>query len=210
MTLPALMTVNGLDFGYPGHTLFANWSCQLVPGVSLLKGDGGTGKTTLLRLLSGALPVRAGQLAIDGVSIKDLAAYQRQVFWAEPRSAELAALDQITPLDYFASLKSRYAGLQADLPGHLLEGLGLREHINKPFFMLSTGSKRKVLLAAAFTSNAAVTLLDEPFAALDKPSISFVMALLDEQAASHQRAWLVAHYDSPCNAPLAGTIDLDI
>lgn len=208
MTLPALMTVDGLDFDYSGHALFTNWSCRLLPGVNLLKGDGGTGKTTLLRLLSGALPAKAGQLAIKGVAISNVAAYQHQVFWADPRSAELDALDQITPLEYFKSLEPRYAGLQANLAAHLLDGLGLREHIHKPFYMLSTGCRRKVLLAAAFASNAAVTLLDEPFAALDKPSISFVMGLLDEQAASRNRAWLVAHFDKPCNAPLAGTIDL--
>lgn len=209
MTLPALMTVDGLDFDYSGHALFANWSCRLLPGVNLLKGDGGTGKTTLLRLLSGALRAKAGKLAINGVSINDAAAYQRKIFWAEPRAAEFDALDQITPLEYFKSLEPRYAGLPANLAPHLLDGLGLHEHIHKPFYMLSTGSRRKVLLAAAFASNAAVTLLDEPFAALDKPSINFVMDLLDEQAASRNRAWLVAHYDKPCNAPLAGTIDLD-
>lgn len=208
MILPALMTVDGLDFDYPGQALFANWSCRLLPGVSLLKGDGGTGKTTLLRLLAGALPAKSGQLAIKGVAISNVAAYQRQVFWADPRSAEFDALDQITPLEYFKSLEPRYAGLQANLAPHLLDGLGLQEHTHKPFYMLSTGSKRKVLLAAAFASGAAVTLLDEPFAALDKPSISFVMGLLDEQTASRNRAWLVAHYDKPCNAPLAGTIEL--
>jgi ABC-type Mn2+/Zn2+ transport system ATPase subunit len=74
--------------------------------------------------------------------------------------------------------------------------------------MLSTGTKRKVWLAAAFASGAAVTLLDEPFAALDKTSIGLVIALLQEAAQHPTRAWVVADYAPPQGVALALTIDL--
>ena len=54
---------------------------------------------------------------------------------------------------------------------HLIQAFELTPHLEKPLYMLSTGSKRKVWLAAAFASGAAVTLLDQPFAALDKASV---------------------------------------
>jgi ABC-type Mn2+/Zn2+ transport system ATPase subunit len=95
----------------------------------------------------------------------------------------------------------------ADL-GRVVEGLYLAPHVDKPMYMLSTGSKRKVYLAAAFASGAALTLLDSPFAALDKPSIGFVMALLHEAAKHPARAWVVAHYDGLGDVPLVNTVDL--
>ena len=74
--------------------------------------------------------------------------------------------------------------------------------------MLSTGSKRKVWLAAAFASGAPVTLLDEPFAALDQASIGFVMELLQDAAQHPTRAWVLAHYEAPGEVPLAAIIEL--
>jgi hypothetical protein len=55
--------------------------------------------------------------------------------------------------------------------------------MDKKLFMLSTGSKRKVWLAAGFASGADLLLLDEPFAALDAPSIAFVKELLQDISA---------------------------
>jgi energy-coupling factor transporter ATP-binding protein EcfA2 len=57
-------------------------------------------------------------------------------------------------------------------------------------------------------SGAALMLLDEPFAALDKASIGFVLDLLEEAAASSTRAWVLADYQPPPGVPLAAVIDL--
>jgi energy-coupling factor transporter ATP-binding protein EcfA2 len=95
-----------------------------------------------------------------------------------------------------------------ELIDDLVEGLALTEHRAKRLFMLSTGSRRKVWLAAAFASGAAVTLLDDPFAALDKPSIGFVTELLQEAAGHSSRGWVVTGYAAPDGVTLAATLDL--
>ena len=74
--------------------------------------------------------------------------------------------------------------------------------------MLSTGSKRKVWLAAACASGAPLTLLDEPFAALDKTSIRCLLGVLGDAAAQPQRAWVLADYVAPPGVPLAWQLDL--
>ncbi len=74
--------------------------------------------------------------------------------------------------------------------------------------MLSTGSKRKVLLAAAIASNAPLTLLDDPLAALDKPSIKMVLQQLCAAAVAKERVYVVAHYEALAGVPLAATLDL--
>jgi len=205
-TFPAVLEVQGLGFRYPGQALFAKWSATLPPGVTLVLGGDGRGKTTQLRLLAGELVADAGELSISGISLKkNPKDYRRQVFWTEPRTD---AFDQMTPTQFFDSKRSTYAGFDNYVLDKCVDGLALAPELSKQLFMLSTGSKRKVWLAAAFASGAALTLLDMPFAALDKASITYVLSLLQDAAAHPTRAFVVADYVAPAGLPLAATIDL--
>jgi energy-coupling factor transporter ATP-binding protein EcfA2 len=114
----------------------------------------------------------------------------------------------VSPTDYLKSLPARYPAFDEALLLELTQALALTPHLDKPMYMLSTGSRRKVWLAAAFASGAAVTLLDEPFAALDRPSVNVVMELLEEAAAHTTRAWVLASYEAPGDLPLARVIEL--
>jgi ABC-type multidrug transport system ATPase subunit len=205
---PAMLTAEGLSFRYPNPKveIFARLSLAITPGVMLVQGGDGRGKSTLLRLLAGALAADAGELRLNGVSLKEQPdAYRRQLFWMEPRAD---TFDQLTPPEYFESVRNRYPGFDPDLIAPLVEGLGLEPHRDKQLFMLSTGSKRKVWLAAAFASGASLLLLDEPFAALDVPSIAFVKERLLDISAHSGRAAVIADYEAPTGVPLAGVIDL--
>jgi ABC-type multidrug transport system ATPase subunit len=201
----AILQADGLCFAYPQHPLFTQWSARIGPGVTLVRGDDGSGKTTLLRLLAGELKADAGTISINGIALSAQPdAWRRQLFWIDPSSTQF---DQVTALDFFKSLNGQYASMDSALMGELAAGLGLTPHLAKPLYMLSTGSKRKVWLVAAFASGAAVTLLDDPFAALDKGSINFVMDLLAD-AAQSERAWVMAHHEAPQDVALAQVIEL--
>lgn len=203
---PAILEVKDLGFRYPGHALFSQWSASLPAGVTLVLGGDGRGKTTLLRLLAGELAADAGELSIKGIPLQTHAKdYRQQVFWTEPRTD---AFDQMTPAHYFDVQRRVYAGFDDGVLATCVDGLALASELNKQLFMLSTGSKRKVWLAAAFASGAALTLLDMPFAALDKASMGCVLALLEDAAAHPARAFVVADYAAPAGVRLAAVIDL--
>ncbi len=205
-TTPAVLQFDGLSYHYPQRKLFAGLAARIPPGVTLVRGGDGSGKTTLLRVLAGAVPAQAGALQVQGFALAQHAqAYRQRVFWADPQSD---AFDQVTPLDYFKTVPHSCPTFDGTLARELAEGLFLVPHLDKPMYMLSTGSKRKVWLAAAFASGATVILLDEPFAALDKASIAFVHVLLHAAAADPHRACVLAHYEAPGDVPLALTIDL--
>jgi ABC-type multidrug transport system ATPase subunit len=160
-----ILTTEGLSFRYanPKVELFARLTIEIPPGVTLVQGGDGRGKSTLLRLIAGALPATTGELWINGIPLKEKPdAYRQQLFWMEPRTD---TFDQCTPAQYFEIIQSRYPDFDVSAIDPLVEGLGLEPHRGKQLFMLSTGSKRKIWLTAAFASGAAMLLLDEPFAA---------------------------------------------
>jgi ABC-type multidrug transport system ATPase subunit len=205
-TTPVLKA-NALKFSYGNHTLFNNLNVCIPHGITLIRGGDGRGKSTLLRLLAGEIQPDSGQLHINEISAHEQpAVYRAQLFREVPGTNDF---DQLTVLDYFASQQKRHAKFNADVLERAVAGLGLGQHQRKQLFMLSTGSKRKVWVAAAFASGATVTLLDEPFAALDGPSISFISAWLAESASTTtKRAWVIADYVAPGGLVLAHTIDL--
>lgn len=204
--LPAILQVDGLQFHYPQRELFTRFSASIPAGVTLVRGGDGRGKTTLLRLLAGELTCDAGHLRINGTGLQQQPQlYRQQVFWTEPRTE---AFDAMTPPGYFESQRKRFAGFDDAVLARCVDGLSLAPEMNKQLYMLSTGSKRKVWLAAAFASGAAVTLLDMPFAALDKPSIRFVLELLQKAAGHRDRVCVLADYTAPEGVCLAGVIDL--
>lgn len=200
-----ILQASALHLSYPGRPVFTHFSTAIAPGVTLVRGGDGCGKSTLLRLLAGALPAQRGQLQIKGIDLQAQPAnYKAHVFWAEPRTD---AFNQLTALDYFELQRSSYADFDDAVLADMTNGLGLEEHMHKQLFMLSTGSRRKVFLAAAFASGAAVTLLDEPFASLDAASIGCLLAWL-EGTANDGRAWVIADYVAPEGLDVAHVIDL--
>ena len=82
--------------------------------------------------------------------------------------------------------------------------------VEKKMFMLSTGSKRKVWLAAALASHQPLTLLDEPTGGLDAGSMRCLWRTLAEVAQEGDRAVIVASGERVDDVPLAGTITLPL
>ncbi len=205
---PVVLQADGLGFGFAGRSVFKDFSISIVPGVTWLGGDESTGKTTLLRLVAGELSAQSGTLAINGIALAQQAqAYSSQLFWVDPRTD---AFDALTPQAYWDGVRKQHPAFNSRLLASLTDALGLAPHLPKSLYMLSTGTKRKVFLVASFAANAAVTLLDEPFAALDKASIAVVLELLNVAAGHPTRAWVVADYVAPRGVALAASVELGL
>lgn len=190
--------IQSLGFGYGKHRIFDKLNATINPGVTLIQGGDGRGKSTLMRLLAGELKPDSGSIDIDGDA-------PSQLFWIDPR---IEAFDQVVASDFFSQQRALYPRFNDAMLARLVTGLDLDSHIHKKLFMLSTGSKRKVFIAAALASGAPVTLLDMPFAAIDKPSKDFLLAQFRLAAGSSDRALVVADYEPPDGVRFAGVVDL--
>lgn len=205
-----ILQADRLSFGYPhppGPLLLEQFSLAVGPGVTFVCGDEGSGKTTLLRLLAGLpMALAQGELRIKGVSLADHPErYRQQVAWLDPRDT---ALDQQTARQIFASLPRSHPDFDPDALALHAKGLSLAPHLDKALFMMSTGTRRKVLVAGALACGAPVTLLDQPFMALDRPSIDYLLAVLAQAARHSGRTWVVADYERPAQLALAGLVQL--
>lgn len=194
--IPPLLQIDHLYFSYPQRVLWQDWSADLATGVTLIRGGDGSGKTTLLRLLGGDLAPQQGTLLLQGMdSVVDPRGYQQQVFWQDPRAH---ALHDISGAAWLASLPAQYPAWDARALAAHVQGWGLAAHLTKPLYQLSSGSQRKVLMAAALASGAALTLIDEPIGGLDRPSIAYLQKALASavQLSTTPRAIVVAHYEA--------------
>lgn len=202
-----VLRVEALRFAWPSQPpLFDGFSLALGPGVHLLRGEDGCGKSTALTLLAGERAGQSGTLRVAGVSLQqDPAAYRQAVFWIAPDTADF---DAVNASAAWTTLGARYPSFNAALLAELADAFGLAEHAHKPLYMLSTGSKRKVWLCAAFAAGAPLTLIDQPFAALDAPSIRLLRELLAEASEHPSRAWLLADHEAPTGVSLGQVVDL--
>ena len=208
MTAATILQIEGLSFAYADQPPIARrWSTRIAAGVTLLHGDTGSGKSTLLRLLAGTEAVD-GVLTLCGARIDaDAVAYRCRVYWHVPGSD---AFDALTPREHAAAVTADGHGFDEAAWQRHAEGFGLGPHLHKPMYALSTGSRRKSGLAAALASAAALTLLDDPAAALDAASVAYLKRALAASSAPQGRAIVVASSDELSDVPLAGTIMLPL
>jgi iron complex transport system ATP-binding protein len=182
----------------------------VVDGVSLrvprgailgVLGPNGSGKTTMLRLLSGTLAPTRGQVALDGVAIGSLPrrdlARRIAVVPQETHSAfDFSALEIV--------LMGRYPHLGAfELEGaddlrigrDALAATGTSALESRRFATLSGGEKQRVVIASALAQASDVLLLDEPTASLDLGFQLDITALLLQLNRERRVTMVVSTHD---------------
>ena len=203
---PAVLQASALRSRHAQVPFLEGLDIELAPGITLVRGGEGRGKTTLLRLLAGDPDAGSACARIGAVERgQDATAYRSLVYWVDPRSPDL---DPVPVRECLAQLGRRWPPQDAALLQRLIVGFDLQDHLDKAMFMLSTGSRRKVWLAAGLSAGAPVTLFDQPFAALDAASCRFLVEQLNERACEEGRTWVIADYEAPATLELAQVIDL--
>ncbi len=152
--------------------------------VTAIMGPSGTGKTTLLRLITGQIRADSGTVEVDG---QDVAGLGRAALYALRR--RMGMLFQhgalLTDLDVFENVAfplREHARLPERLVRSLvltkLHAVGLRGAARLMPQQLSGGMARRVALARAIVMDPDILIYDEPFAGLDPISMGVVMRLI--------------------------------
>ncbi|WP_123370028.1 ABC transporter ATP-binding protein [Cellulomonas sp. PhB150] len=167
MSKPAVRAQD-LLVGYGGAPVCAPVTFTLSPGRAVaLVGANGSGKSTVLRAVIGLLEPSGGKLAVFGEEVDE-----REISF---RTQVASVLDDDA---YFPAL-TVYEHLYLTARGHgvvgadgvvteLLEEFGLTEHSRSLPVALSSGQRRRLLLAAGFVRPRSLLVLDEPEQRLDR------------------------------------------
>jgi heme exporter protein A len=158
-----------------------------------VSGPNGTGKTTLLRVISGLLRPEQGIVTWLGQSIlQHRAEYQAALAYAAHEPALKGDLTALENLRFSVGLKRR--SKPEELRG-ALERTGVAGCADLPARVLSAGQRRRVSLARVVAMQASVWLLDEPYANLDAAGSELVSGLLQSHVSAGGLALVVAHRD---------------
>ncbi|MFO0868964.1 MAG: ATP-binding cassette domain-containing protein [Pirellulales bacterium] len=170
-----LVTLRDLTVRFRGPPLLDGVSCLIEPGDRIgLLGRNGTGKTTLMRILSGEQTPDHGDVVLaPGVHV----AYLPQDVPAElqGRVADVVAAGAVGRVSTPDELPHPETGLHWQTEQSVTQILRRMElDGERPFEALSSGMKRRVLLARALVSQPDFLLLDEPTNHLDVDAITWL------------------------------------
>ena len=168
-----------------GKDVFSGLDIEIRRGaVTAIMGPSGTGKTTLLKLITGQVLADRGQVVVDGLDVARLK--RREIYALRRRMGMLfqnGAL--LTDLDVFENVAFPLRE-HTRLPERLirtivltkLHAVGLRGAANLYPQQLSGGMGRRVALARAIAMDPDILIYDEPFAGLDPISMGVVLRLI--------------------------------
>ncbi|MGA9423421.1 MAG: ABC transporter ATP-binding protein [Rhodanobacteraceae bacterium] len=180
-----LVEVRGLETTLNGKVIFDGVDLDIARGkIVAVMGPSGTGKTTLLRHLTGQLMPDAGNIRIDGHDVPKLS--RNALFDLRERIGFLfqnsALLTDFTVFENIAFPLRQHLKLPEDLVRNVvltkLQAVGLRGAAALMPSELSGGMARRVALARAIVRDPMLILYDEPFVGLDPVALNQVLRVI--------------------------------
>lgn len=139
-----------------------------------LIGANGAGKTTAILNIIKYLQPQKGEIRIDGINISDI---KNENFAVSYIADNPVFYDELTLLEHLHFIKALYPRNKVSIE-YLIEKLELREHLKKVPYLLSKGTKQKLMIALSLLRDFDLLIADEPFTGLDPKQISVFKQIL--------------------------------
>ncbi len=181
----AVVDVRELRYAIDGRSIFDGLNLTAKRGqITAVMGPSGTGKTTLLRLLMGAVRPDAGRITVFGEEVARLA---RPALYSMRRRIGMlfqngALMSDLSVFENVAFPLRAHTRLPEPLLRRLvlmkLQAVGLRGAADMAPAALSGGMARRVALARAIVMDPELLIYDEPFVGLDPISLGVILRLI--------------------------------
>jgi len=176
--MPGPITINNLTIGYRKRSsddiLLSQVSSEIHAGELIaVIGRNGTGKSTLIRTLSGLHEPLGGSIMIDGNDHKSFTVVERakKISFV---STEIVQLNHMRVFELVALGRHPYTGWLGNLNSadrkiisKAIDSVGLQSKAEEFMSQISDGERQRAMIARALAQDTSILLLDEPTAFLD-------------------------------------------
>jgi phospholipid/cholesterol/gamma-HCH transport system ATP-binding protein len=182
----SIVEIRNLDYAVNGNRpVFAGLDMDIPRGrITAVMGPSGTGKTTLLRLITGQVRADSGSVMVAGQELRDMR--RADLYVLRRRMGMLfqngALLTDLSVFENVAFPLREHTDLPEQLIRQLvltkLQAVGLRGAAELMPAELSGGMSRRVALARAIVMDPEILIYDEPFVGLDPISLGVILRLI--------------------------------
>ena len=168
-----MIELNHISAGYGKQTVLKDVSAILEKGkLTSIIGVNGCGKSTLLKTILGIVPIRNGDVAIDGASLKGMDRNdisRRIAYLSQGKRTPDMTVEQLVLHGRFPHLNypRRYTKHDYEIAIDAMKQMGIAQHADKSLHTLSGGMRQNTYIAMALAQGTDYVLLDEPTTYLD-------------------------------------------
>lgn len=180
-----------------------------------LGGASGTGKTTVLKLLSGILVPQSGKVELAGESLSEQSGHairEQRLLRMGLIFQDFALLDYLTVADNVLlpmRLSGRLNAGHQEKARELVQALEIGKHWKHPVSELSQGERQRVAIARALVHEPMLVLADEPTSSLDVKRRNLVMDLLLHYTREKKAALLMVTHDEGLSSQLDRVVSVE-
>ncbi len=188
-----MIEIRNLSFARGNDLIFKNISLEVKHGeMMVLKGANGQGKTTLLSNILNFLDPLEGEIIYDGRVIDNAISSKYFLYIGENNFAydELSLNDNIK---YWLAVHN--VNFSQEVRDKSIKFLFDELNLNKKFYQLSYGQKKKLQLLLLMLVNKPVWILDDPFNGLDNKTIEKIIILLTKKLENNGLILISSHQD---------------
>jgi NitT/TauT family transport system ATP-binding protein len=172
------ITVRGLCKAFQGSPLYQDFDLDLPEGrIVSIFGPNGCGKSTLMNMIAGLVPVDRGKILFDGKSLKETSIGYVFQQYREALFPWIRAIDNIAYPLRRAGMNEPAVKARVE---ELIASFDIRFDLARYPYELSGGQQQTVCIMRALAPRPEVLFLDEPFSALDYEMTLFIREKLQE------------------------------
>lgn len=204
--MPALLQTRDLSCVKDDRVLFEGLNISLNPGqILLVEGKNGSGKTSLLRILTGLSLPEEGEVLWQGSPIGDVGPdYYEQVNYVGHHDG---IKRDLTCLENLRLVQAMGKPQPIDLD-EALEKVNLFRFGENFVSTLSAGQKRRLAMARLVVTEAKLWIMDEPFTSLDKASMAMFQTMFENHLDEGGVIVMTSHHD--IEMPGSDVVRLDL
>lgn len=203
-----MLEVSNLTAIRDERVLFESLSFNIQLGELVqVEGRNGTGKTTLLRIISGLGERDEGSISWKDEQIESSRdTYHQDLLFLGHQTGVKRELTAFENLNFYQSIHGNNTSREDIFQALTQVGLAGREDV--PVGQLSAGQQRRVALARLWLSEQILWILDEPLTAIDKQGVKVLEALFLKHAQNGGIVLLTTHQDMFADNPILRKIKL--